>query len=270
MRGFRFLAAVALLVLPIAGPAAEDTAPANPIPERVLWQGEPIPVTLAVGHERQVKLPSPLQQVAGPESLKPHLRVQYLEGTDSLFLLAQTSFEPARLVIRGADGSHYLLDVSATDSAPGAPVQVFASNPIQAGDDGQAGDPGTAGQGPRQDYIPLTRFALQQLYAPQRLLRNPPGIERTPLETGPVDLAFGGALVTEPLVAWTNGHLYVTAVRLTNRTGRAVNVDPRAFRGRWLTRTLTHGRVLPAGDAWGRDSTVLVLVSPRPFEESRR
>ena len=80
----------------------------------------------------------------------------------------------------------------------------------------------------------------------------------------PVALVRGGAIDARPLVAWRAGDLYVTAVRLCNRTSQARILDPRDLRGAWLTATFQHHRLLPAGDE--ADSTAVYLISARPFE----
>ncbi|MCP3972285.1 MAG: DUF3438 family protein, partial [Rhodobacteraceae bacterium] len=103
-------------------------------------------------------------------------------------------------------------------------------------------------------------------YAPARLLKNSPGIVRTPVAREPIDLVRGGAIDARPLVAWRAGGYYLTAVKLTNRTGQPRILDPRALRGTWLTATFQHHRLLPKGDE--ADTTVLYLISARPFRVS--
>ena len=124
-------------------------------------------------------------------------------------------------------------------------------------------NPGQAQPG----YIKLTRFAAQQLYAPARLIKNPPGMVRVSVTRDPVDLLRGGTIEATPLVAWRAGGLYVTAVKLTNRTEQPQTLDPRDLRGTWLTATFQHHRLLPKGDE--ADTTAVYLISARPFDVSR-
>ena len=119
---------------------------------------------------------------------------------------------------------------------------------------------------PAYGYVALTRFAAQQLYAPARLLRDLPGVVRVPVRREPVLLVRGGQVIAEPLVAWRAGDLYVTAVKLTNRSEDAVTLDPRTLRGRWLTAAFQHNRLLPRGDE--ADTTAAYLIAARPFETS--
>ena len=64
-------------------------------------------------------------------------------------------------------------------------------------------------------------------------------------------------------MAWRAKGLYVTAVKLTNRTEQALTLDPRNIRGTWLTATFQHHRLFPKGDE--ADTTAVYLISARPF-----
>jgi integrating conjugative element protein (TIGR03749 family) len=79
-----------------------------------------------------------------------------------------------------------------------------------------------------------------------------------------VDLVYGAKVESVPVAAWKVGLQYVTAVKLTNRTQRAVVLDPRELRGSWLAATFQHNRLLPADNE--ADTTAVYLVSDRPFD----
>jgi integrating conjugative element protein (TIGR03749 family) len=115
-------------------------------------------------------------------------------------------------------------------------------------------------------YIPLTRFAAKQLYAPIRLVKDRPGIVRVPVSREAVDLLHGGTVEATPVVAWRAGGLYVTAIKLTNRSEQPQTLDPRHLRGTWLAATFQHHRLLPKGDE--ADTTAVYLISARPFDVS--
>ena len=83
----------------------------------------------------------------------------------------------------------------------------------------------------------------------------------------PSTLVRGGAIEAVPLVAWRAEGLYVTAVKLSNRTDQPQTLDPRDLRGAWLTASFQHHRLLPHGDE--ADTTAVYLISARPFEVSR-
>jgi integrating conjugative element protein (TIGR03749 family) len=161
-------------------------------------------------------------------------------------------------------GRIYLLDVTSTqDGAATHPVQIYVTDDSGA-DDLEVNDSSPE----RPSYIQLTRFAAQQLYAPSRLVKDNPAIIRVPVSRNSIDLLHGGAVEAIPLVAWRANGLYVTAVKLTNRTHQARTLDPRDLRGTWLTASFQHHRLLPMGDE--ADTTAVYLISARPFAVSHQ
>ncbi len=86
--------------------------------------------------------------------------------------------------------------------------------------------------------------------------------------TPPANRAMGAAIEATPLASWADETgLYVTAVRLRNRTHRAVILDPRtALRGEWLAATFQHARLFPHGHE--ADTTAVYLISARPFADA--
>ena len=259
-----------LLTLPALGPGptrADDQAP-----ERVVWQKAPIQLGLTVGKERRVDFPGPVK-VGLPPQLESAVRVQSIAGT--VYLLAHRAFDPTRVMVQETgSGRMYLLDVAASAAGGSAPpLEVYASE--DSGPPGSPGIPGTDDRLPQDlpqpalpsyGYVTLTRFAAQQLYAPARLLQDLPGVVRVPVKGKKVPLVRGGAVTAEPLVAWRAGDLYLTAVKLRNRTDQALTLDPRTLRGDWLTAAFQHNRLLPKGDE--SDTTALYLISTRPFAAS--
>lgn len=240
-------------------------AASEPI-ERIEWNKTPITLKLTVGHERMVHVPGSVK-VGVPASLKSLLRTQSVNGT--IYFLAHAPFDTTRVMVRTLDGGQVLLfDVSASESnGPTHPVQVF----VKTTDDNTTSlseSASTSRETPTPySYVALTRFAAQQLYAPARLLHDRPGIVRIPVARESIPLLRGGTVDAQPLVAWRAGDRYLTAVTLTNQTHRPQTLDPRNLRGHWLTATFQHHRLLPAGSE--ADTTVVYLISNRPFEASR-
>jgi integrating conjugative element protein (TIGR03749 family) len=158
----------------------------------------------------------------------------------------------------------YVLDISA---APGHPegrslsdMQILLETPQDAG----AADSKYGNRSRPWGYAALTRYAAQQLYAPTRLIPRQSGVIAIPVNGEPVDLVYGAKVEAVPVAAWKVGLQYVTAVKLTNRTQRAVVLDPRELRGSWLAATFQHNRLLPADNE--ADTTAVYLVSDRPFD----
>ena len=258
-RPYHCLAALILgLVFCVA--AWADTLPM----ERITWDKTPIRLTLKVGAERLIHFPSPVR-INVPNERTADLRTQSMDGT--VYWLAKSPFETTRILIQEIDsGRTFLFDLSAKNKGGTAPVTVLV--PKQ----GKTGLVATSDPSDNEvkplDYITLTRFAAQQMYAPSRLLRNNPRIHRVPLNTPDnINLLRGGTVTAKPLISWLgDGGLYITVVRLQNRVDQAQPLDPRDLRGRWLTATFQHARLLPSGNE--ADTTSVFLISARPFAES--
>ncbi len=236
------------------------------LPQRIQWRKTPIPITLSVGEERMVHFRRPVS-VGLPATLESVLRTQTVNGT--VYLMAKAAFGSTRVIVREIDsGQVYLFDLSASSGTTSGATSgntlpiVVTLDEVGSAETRLAETEGSAQHG----YVSLTRYAAQQLYAPMRLLSSVPGIVRVPIQQESVALVPGNSTEAKPLVAWRAGHLYVTAVKLTNRSVKAQTLDPRTLRGAWLSAAFQHARLLPAGDE--ADTTAVYLVSAQPFRAS--
>lgn len=261
-------AGLATVIAVIAWAAAFPVAAQDPAeqiteaPERIVWDKTPIKLTLRVGRERRVSFPGDVRVGVSP-ALADRLRTQSVDGT--VYWLAAKAFQTTRVQVREIDtGRVYLIDLQAKEQEGGnTPVEIHLRTSASDSD----GSDSREDTAERLDYVALTRYAAHQMYAPKRLLRDPPGVFRARLNVKkPVPLVRGGAVEALPLAAWRGGGLYVTAVKLRNVTNAPVTLDPRDLRGQWLTATFQHARLLPHGDEAG--TTCVYLISARPFEES--
>jgi len=232
------------------------------VPERIAWDRTPIKLLLSVDQECMIRFPGAIK-IGLPSRLQPLLRAQSVDGT--LYLLAHEPFEAARVMVRDiASGRIYLLDISAsTEEGQSNPIEVTLPNTPNGVRNSSSPEATEASIPPTYGYVALTRFAAQQLYAPARLLHDRPGIIRVPIRRDSMPLVRGGNIEATPLVAWRAGNLYLTAVKLTNRSNQPQILDPRDLRGTWLIATFQHNRLLPAGDE--ADTTAVYLISAWPF-----
>ncbi|MBA1445834.1 MAG: TIGR03749 family integrating conjugative element protein [Chromatiales bacterium] len=257
---FRYLAAL-LLGFAFCHSAWADAPPM----ERIIWNKTPIRLTLQIGKERLVHFPGAVRINVPPEQISD-LRTQSVDGT--VYWLASSPFETTRVLVQEIDsGRTFLFDLSAKEKGGGTgPVTIL--NPEQESTKTLSETGAPRKESVRLDYVTLTRFAAQQMYAPTRLLRHDPRLHRIPLHTpDEIPLVRGGAVAAKPLVSWLgDGGLYITVTRLQNRSDHPLSLDPRDLRGRWLAATFQHARLLPAGHE--ADTTSVYLISTRPFEES--
>ena len=228
----------------------------------VVWRNVPISIVLTVGEERVLAFPDHVQ-VGVPPALTPDLfQTQSTGGT--VLWLARVPFDTQRLQVRLLNSGHVMLfDVTAVEGASAAssePVQVtFPETAFDSTDRGPAAGSVTP--------IELTRFAAQQLYAPERLVRDVPGIRRVPMGVPPsVSLYRAAELIANPLGSWQGGGLYVTAIRLQNLGTTRVVLDPRLLKGHFVSATFQHNTLGPVESR--SDTTCAYLVTDRPFMAS--
>jgi len=247
---------------------ASTSGKAQEAAEIVRWDRAPIPLTLPVGKERYIWFPGRVQPGIPPE-LTSKLRVQAVN--DTIYLLAKEPFETTRLPVRDLEGGDfYLFDVRTDDKASSAPLRVVKTEGRDEDALIDVADGGEAATGQDEfGYVELTRFAAQQIYAPERLAEQTPGISKVPLPaTGQPTAAFyrGGEVTTTPVASWRGqSGLYVTAIKVTNATQNRLDLDPRLARGDWLAATFHHRELSPNGEA--SDTSTLYLISDRPFLE---
>ncbi len=119
------------------------------------------------------------------------------------------------------------------------------------------------------DYsaVTLTRFAIQSLYAPKRLILTPEGIHRAPMQTEKhVPLFYGASIDAMPLASWRAGPLFITAVELKNLLSHPISIDAKTIKGDWQTAALYPSTQLPSQDK--HETTTIFLVSSKPFDKA--
>ena len=263
----RCLLCVALAMVTVA--AIADT------PERILWDKRPINVQLKIGHERLIHFPDEMRYWL-PDSIKH--KVSVLAANGVLYLRALEPFPRTRIRVQGlSDQQVFLLDVMAGEVATVGDELIVITQESVRNLSKEAASHKTA-----EDWrIRLTRYAAQQLYAPERLAGGDSAIKRIPLELStPVPLIRGGLVETVPIASWQGNGLTVTAVKVRNLSMQSLqlrfdkfnalpvlNLNDR-LRGDWLTATLQHSYLGLAGS--DNDTTTLYLVSHQSFLESSK
>ncbi len=247
--------------------------------ERLFWDKVPLRISLPVGQERLVSFPGDVR-VGIPQPLTSKLRTQSHAGT--VYWLAKEAFEPQRIEVRDLAGQGIvLIDLSAGQSPglPDNPIEILFKPGQPATAEGLLSadadsTPATShrkskpGKQPKSaNLVALTRFAAQQLYAPARLLKAAPAIQRVSVSQTPIEhLLRGESLIATPMASWRSGRLYVTALEIKNTGPDAIDLDPSQLHGQWRAATFQHSRLHPAGSE--ADTSAVYLVSDRPFHEA--
>ncbi|MBT4195760.1 MAG: TIGR03749 family integrating conjugative element protein [Gammaproteobacteria bacterium] len=231
--------------------------------EHRVWNKEPIHIVLPVGKERRIDFPLSIELQVPASVQAMSERIQITES-GSVYWIASKSFKKQRVNAITDTGYSYILDIEARPKAHQHPIAIVDDRiPEQESKTGQS--PGVKYN---YDYVDLTRFAAQSVYAPDRLIKPLPGIRRVAVEPEHLPLVKGADLLTEPMAQWvvpTIPSLYVTAVRVTSNSLKTITLDPRLLRGDFLAASSQHTKVNAAGEEG--DTTTWYLVSDQPFDE---
>ncbi|HCA3406612.1 TPA: TIGR03749 family integrating conjugative element protein [Salmonella enterica subsp. salamae serovar 35:g,m,s,t:-] len=222
--------------------------------EVVRWEQIPLPVALHVGQERRVEVGKPVR-IGYPAGLEGKVRLQSAGG--NVFLLANAPFPPTRIQLRDTQsGELILLDIQASEN-PSAlePLALSYDAPAPAGTQ----QPAPASDEPLP--VLLVRYAAQNLYAPLRTVEALPGVTPTPtgLNKQITTLLPQQPVAATPLAAWKADNTTVTAIRLQNRSGQRIDLDPRELQGQFIAAAFQHDWLGPHGAA--EDTTVVYLVT---------
>ncbi|CEG57813.1 MULTISPECIES: TIGR03749 family integrating conjugative element protein [Legionella] len=228
--------------------------------EHVLWDKTPIHLSISLNEERLVHFPQAISIIDNEAGEK----IAVLKIQDALYLKGKESFDNKRLLVQlMPQGEVIILNLSANEKiTANKPVEILLENKEESNNN----QPETANSFDINS-ITLTRFAIQSLYAPQRLLVIPEGVGRIPMQTRKqISLIYGASMESRPLISWHGGAFYVTAIELKNLLNKEVVVDPRRMVGNWQTATFYPTNTLaPRGK---EDTTTVFLVSDRPFNEA--
>ena len=228
--------------------------------EHVLWDKTPIHLNIPLHEERFIHFPQAISIVDNEAGEK----IAVLKIQDALYVKANEAFANKRLLIQlMPQGEVIILNLSANEKiAISQPVEILLENKEEPNSNQQESTNNLD-----INTITLTRFAIQSLYAPQRLLVVPEGVGRVPMQTRrQINLIYGASIESRPLISWHAGAFYVSAVELTNLLNKKVIVDPRRLLGNWQTATFYPTNTLaPRGK---EDTTTVFLVSDRPFNEA--
>jgi integrating conjugative element protein (TIGR03749 family) len=231
--------------------------------EHRVWNKAPIHIVLPVGEERRIDFPLSVE-LQVPALIKTMSERIQITESGSVYWIASKSFKRQRVNAVTATGYSYILDVEARPKGHKHPIAIVDERiPVE---DSKTGKP--TKQPYDYDYVDLARFAAQSVYAPDRLIKELPGVRRIEINPDHLPLVKGGDLLTEPMAQWvasTIPSLYVTAVRVTSNSLNKITLDPRLLRGDFLAASSQHAYVNSAGE--NGDTTTWYLISDQPLNE---
>ncbi|PIQ43248.1 MAG: TIGR03749 family integrating conjugative element protein [Gammaproteobacteria bacterium CG11_big_fil_rev_8_21_14_0_20_46_22] len=242
-----------------------NTITANSSDEHIVWQRAPIKITLPVGKERFVSFPNEVQFGYNTNLLPPEvMRVE--NDNQTLYLFAKKPFSTERTEAKLASGEIILLDINAKKAAPDNPVDIVLPKK-ENNETAQSNDQASQSS---VNTVSLTRYAIQRLYAPQRLLKQSMQISRFPMETEHVvPLFYDGSASAMPLASWRGGNLYVTALLVKNLLKQPLRLDPRLLCGDWKAASFyPQTQLASRGTPINKDTATLFVVSNEPFSQA--
>jgi integrating conjugative element protein (TIGR03749 family) len=270
----RFIKSLCLAAIIVAGMGAAALGEAAPLSntyqhstsdEHIVWQRAPIHLTLPVGQERFVSFPTSAQ-FGYNTNLLPASALRVENDNQTLYLMAKKPFSTQRTEVKLASGEIILLDINAKQKADDHPIDIVLPKSHASQSDQSHSYISHASV----NYVSLTRYAVQQLYAPKRLLKKMMSITRFPMETAHVvPLFYDGSASAMPLASWRGGNLYVTALLIKNLLHQPLRLDPRLLCGHWEAASFfPQSRVAPRETPINRDTSTLFVVSDRPFAQA--
>lgn len=260
------------------------------------WRGEPLSIHIPVGVERVIRFDARKMQVGIPRDLAGIASAESNSGF--VYLRAARPFAQKRFRFRDKDtGRIYAINVTASEGGAFQPVRVVdemieeptdtlippETEAIEVPDptwsalvdtdilpeDGDATPVVPEVYEPvKHPYTTLTRYGMQQLYAPERLIT--PLDDLVSINVAKVDLTAlvpGTRVSAQVLGQWRNLDHLVTALVLQNQGTQTVHLDPRAMRGKqfWLTAALLQDWLSPVNEPG--DSTGLVVISHQQWTD---
>ncbi len=231
------------------------------------WPRTPVQLDLTVGMEQSILIPAAsVIRLGIPKQIRGKLIPQIIGN--QIWVTANEKFARTRVILIAEPLGRIVLEIKSNETESSNQPLIFEQQPqvnIHNNNDTEKHSIG---------FIALTRWVVQQLYSPQRLLNRLSGVSRVPVSEQPIDIfrcgrriptPCSGGIVATPIASWQSPNHYATALNIKNNLPDPIILDPREIRGNWRTAAFVH-TILQAEGQIG-DSTVLVLISDFPFEQ---
>lgn len=229
--------------------------------EHLVWDKTPIHLSLPIEQERMLIFPYPATIL--DNELEGFAIIQ--KTKDTFYIKALKAFSSRAVVLRlNPNGEVLKLNLSAKETYTNTkPIQILFPEEPKPAVESAANPSGTS-----INFITLTRFAIQSLYSPERLVEMPEGVERVAMRTTKrVTLVSGGGILAHPLQSFSGDGLVVTAIRINNLLSQKQSIEPDALYGKWESIAFYPSNTLSPKGSLG-DETVVFVTSRKPFGEA--
>lgn len=225
--------------------------------EHLVWEKIPLTISLPINQERLIQFPQPIKVI--DQQLGSNLDI--LKAKDSLYMKAKEPFKEGRLIVQLLPEAEIIILNLKPDE------KLKNANPIEIVVDTKEVKASPSSSQYEYNAIQLTRFAIQSLYSPERVLEIPEGIHRTPMQTNKtIPLFYGASVEAHPIASWRGGFLYVTAVEVKNLLSKPVQLQFTDLIGHWQAASF-----YPTNELTPRtqhESTTVFLISEQPFSNA--
>jgi integrating conjugative element protein (TIGR03749 family) len=222
----------------------------------LVFEKAPLNVVLPVGQQRYISFPEP---VAFRMDDRYGNLLSVEKARSVIYFTAGKAFQTHQFVVKTKSNKVILLNISASKKASDEPITVVYPDMKPKGEDSNIGVMKSVG------IQALIRYAMQQYYAPKRLLHSVAGIATGDhLNSANYPLFASGEVSNVILQSFTSGDLTVTAVYVKNNLPMAVDLKMNAICGQWVGASFfPQSRLTKANSEY--DNTMLFLVSHSDF-----
>lgn len=249
--------------------------------EHITFDGSPLTISAHKEIERQIVFPDGMSIITGVNA-EQLVFFKTLESIDNRVFIQLNemkegaTFERQKIVFKDqVSGTNFIVFVQQSgDKSLDPEIRIHLPKNKDKTDAKLTSE---SSQKRVNSYPFLTRYVFQQLYSPERIVKDHPLVQRVSVERVSVTNLFGcfsgsaacTALVAKPIVSFRTDRLYATAIEVSNLSSRAVEVDARMIIRSprdLLAASFMHHRLLPAASG-NKSKTILVLIHKRPLRE---
>lgn len=247
------------------GPATANTLDRESY-RTIVWRDRPIAISLVPGREKILSFSEDVQWTV-PRELVGIVTGEALAG--QVFLTANAAFENQRFRFYGIDSNrYYVLDITASERGEENPLKIRI-DPAANDRSGESGSPSVP-VSRASGIVELTRYAVQAMVSPERLITPLPDVREVRLKSTEVKerMVPGADVRIRPLAQWrSDSGLYAIGLHVQNVSRAYVELDPRTIRSdsRWKTLALMTGVLTPANQVG--DATVAVVIADAAWAE---
>ena len=209
--------------------------------DTIVYKEIPVDLSLKINKERVFMFTNPVE-IWLPDNAQSLVNVESVGR--NLYITALNHFTKIRIRVRSIeDESFYIFNLKIVNenNVISDLLKVIHHNELNRVDLKQDALYRQTNLDPR---LYLIRYAAQQLYAPQRLLKPDPNvIAMAHSKTELPHLIRGGFVRAMAIASWknTNNSLYVTAIRLENISNKKIQINhEKDIRGNFLVSALQH------------------------------